>query len=206
MATPLDIEIIKAGSNKIYADIKKWLDAQKPIHLFDAYWADTRIPYPVNKEHGFWDAAFGKYSYVQTNEKSLLINLFRDRETIAREGHAVLLEWANNPHAPSKLMNFHDPMIVNPAYDLNKIMAQYSAITEKGVIKDWASFFVAKLEESDRTKGEDYTDTKMLMLWRQAFEMKRVRPKANWDKWLFVVDPTLDKLPIDWLIRAYNRI
>lgn len=206
MATPLDIEIIKAGSKKIYADIKKWLDAQKPMHLFDAYWADTRIPYPVNKEHGFWDAAFGKYSYVQTNEKSLLINLFRDRETIAREGHAVLLEWANNPHAPSKLMNFHDPMIVNPAYDLNKIMAQYSAITEKGVIKDWASFFVAKLEESDRTKGEDYTDTKMLMLWRQAFEMKRVRPKANWDKWLFVVDPTLDKLPIDWLIRAYNRI
>jgi len=205
IATPDDIELIRAASEQIYADVKLAL-TRNECALIDSYWAETRITYPANKQHKFWGKG---YSYALDRKDSMFIQLFNEREEIVRSAFAELNEWANNPHAPSKLMNMADPGYKRAAIEFNKIMALYHAATAKdtgGKVKNWAGEFVKILENSDRTKGEEYTDRKILRLWRHAFEMKRVKPKANWDKWIFVVDTTLDKLPIDWLIRAYKRL
>lgn len=205
MATPEDIKIIREASEQIYADVKDALK-KRQCGLMDSYWAETRITYPTNKAHGFWGR---NYSYVLDRKQSPFIQLFNEREEIVRAAFNQLTEWSNNPHAPSKLMNMVDPNYRNAAVEYNRLMERYAEVTSKeegGRAKDWAIHFVGLLEESDRKHGEDYTDLKILRLWRHAFEMKRVKPKANWDKWLFVVDGTTQKLPIDWLIRAYKRL
>jgi hypothetical protein len=120
-----------------------------------------------------------------------------------------LTEWANDPHAPSKLMSIIDPDQGAAAVEFNRLMEKYYNVVDPmngGKTNDWAREFVLLLEQSDAKHGEEYTDRKILRLWRHSFNMKRVKPKANWDKWLFVVDPMLDRLPIDWLIRAYRRL
>ena len=86
------------------------------------------------------------------------------------------------------------------------MMSRYYKVTEGGSTSDWAQVFVDMLKESDATKGEEYTDKKILRLWMHSFDLKRVKPKANHDKWLFVFNPDLDMLPMDWLIRAYKRL
>ena len=78
-------------------------------------------------------------------------------------------------------------------------------MTKDGTTKDWAKKLVDTLKKSDEEKGEAYTDRKMLRLFRQGFVAKTAKPMGNHDKWLFVVNPELDQLPIDWLIRAYER-
>ena len=205
MATPEDIQIIREASELIYSDIKEAL-VSKDCDLIDSYWAETRITYPTNKQHGFW----GKnYSYVMHRNDSPFIKLYREREQIVREMFDKLTKWANDPHAPSKLMNAVDPDQSSAAVEFNRLMDKYYSVIDPangGKTSHWAREFVSILEQSDAKHGEEYTDRKILRLWRHSFNMKRVKPKANWDKWLFVVDPTLSKLPIDWLIRAYRRL
>lgn len=205
MATPEDIAIIRQASEKIYSDVKSAL-TRRECGLIDSYWAETRITYPVNKEYGFWGR---NYSYVLKRDDSPFIKLYREREKIVREIFNQISDWANAPHAPSKLMAIVDPEQDNAAAEYNKLMNMYYVTTDKergGSTKAWASELVSILEWSDRTHGEEYTDRKILRLWRHSFHLKRVKPKANWDKWLFVVDASLTKLPIDWLIRAYKRV
>ena len=205
MATPEDIAIIRAATDEIYRNVKQAL-VRKECGLIDSYWAETRITYHANKEHGFW----GKnYSYVMNRKDSPFIQLYREREKIVREMFNKLTEWANDPHAPSKLMSIIDPDQGAAAIEFNRLMEKYYNVVDPmngGKTNDWAREFVLLLEQSDAKHGEEYTDRKILRLWRHSFNMKRVKPKANWDKWLFVVDPMLDKLPIDWLIRAYRRL
>jgi ribA/ribD-fused uncharacterized protein len=205
MATPDDILLIKEASEEIYINLKKALK-NRTCNMIDHYWATTRITGPANRDHGFWGRG---YSYVLKRKDSAMMSLFDEREKIAREMYVQLVEWANNPYAPSKLMSYVDPDQGKAAIEFNRLMALYYRATDKdtgGKVRHWANEFVQILENSDRTKGEEYTDRKILRMWRHSFEMKRVRPNSNWDRWLFVVDPTLSKLPIDWLVRAYKRL
>jgi RNA polymerase-interacting CarD/CdnL/TRCF family regulator len=91
------------------------------------------------------------------------------------------------------------------ATEFAQITQWFYAVTADGTTKDWAKKLVETLEKSDKEKGEAYTDRKMLRLFRQGFIAKTAKPMGNHDKWLFVVDPELNALPIDWLIRAYQR-
>ena len=205
MATPEDMRMIRNASEEIYSKVKDYLENNAPYAKIDAYWANTRIPAPVNKRHQFMFPY--EPGYAEENGKSLLLGyLFKEREQIVRSCYSELVEWANNPHAPAKLMTIVDPLQVSAATEYNAMMSRYYKITGDGSVYDWAQVFVDMLKESDRTKGEEYTDSKILRLWLHSFALKRVKPKANHDKWLFVVNPNLDVLPIDWLVRAYERL
>lgn len=200
MATPEDIDLIRTACQIIYADTKDWL-LESRQNRYDAYWADTRIPFPVQVQWGLTNPEF-----VLTNDQSPLIVLFRERERIVRANLARLMEWANNPHAPEKLMTMNDPDAIKSALEFNKMLKGYASVSGDGGSKAWAASFVELLKKSDSTHGEEFTDAKILRLWRHSFNMKRVYPRANWDRWLFVINPDLDELPMDWLVRAYKRI
>lgn len=203
MASPSDAQLIRKASENVYVKTIKWL-TENPGAKIDAYWAMTRIPGKVRRQY-----RFDTY-YAKKDESPLITELFNIREEIIRQHHAQLITWANAPHAPEKLtsMPLSNEERGNSATEFNKIMDQFYAVTNApgANTSTWAKFFVSKLKESDATKGEEYTDRKILRLWRHAFEMKRVRPRANWDKWLFVLDKDSDQLPIDWVVRAYKRL
>jgi len=205
MATNEDMKLIKQASEDIYVKVKNWLVDNQPTAKIDAYWASTRIPAPVNQKHKLIDPYTP--SYAETNVKSLLTGfLFKGREEIARAHYQNLLAWSNNPHKPSKLDNLNDPDMGKVVVEFNKLLSKYYQITDDGTTADWARYFVELLKKSDEVNGEDYTNRKILRLWRHCFELKRVKPMANHDKWLFVVNAQMDELPIDWLIRAYKSL
>lgn len=205
MATNEDMKLIKQASEDIYVKVKNWLVDNQPTAKIDAYWASTRIPAPVNQKHKLIDPYTP--SYAETNAKSLLTGfLFKGREEIARAHYQNLLAWSNTPHKPSKLDNLNDPDMGKVVVEFNKLLSKYYQITDDGTTADWARYFVELLKKSDEVNGEDYTNRKILRLWRHCFELKRVKPMANHDKWLFVVNAQMDELPIDWLIRAYKSL
>jgi hypothetical protein len=207
MITMEDAYEIREASKDIYENISQFLSVSHedpnadPIWI-DSYWSTTRIPKKINITGGF------QHFTLKNDESPLLVEFLHVREEMIRAKYSELLKWCNTPYMPSKLttVQFTKEEMDSSAEEFNKLLAQYNAITSTGTIASWAEFFVGKLIESDINKGEEYTDRKILRLWAHAFAMKRVKPQANWDKWLFVVNANLDQLPMDWVVRAYKRI
>lgn len=203
LGTPSDMGLISDSGDDFYRGIKSWMD--KTGGEIDQYWTKTkRIPTRVGLQFGYW----GKnYSFVADKEDSPLLQTMLVREAIVREAYKELLEWANAPHMPACIANMAMDTEERKlaATEFAQITEWFYAVTANGTTKDWAKKLVETLEKSDKEKGEAYTDRKILRLFRQGFIAKLAKPMGNHDKWLFVVNPELDQLPIDWLIRAYQR-
>ena len=203
LGTPADMKLITDSGDDFYRHIRTWLG--RTDGRIDQYWTRTkRVPMRVGLQFGFWGA---NYSFVADKEDSPLLQTMLVREAIVREAYRELLEWANAPHMPACIANMAMDTEERKlaATEFAQITEWFYAVTASGTTKDWAKKLVETLEKSDKEKGEAYTDRKILRLFRQGFIAKTARPMGNHDKWLFVVNPELDQLPIDWLIRAYQR-
>ena len=203
LGTPADMKLITDSGDDFYRHIRTWLG--RTDGRIDQYWTKTkRVPMRVGLQFGFWGA---NYSFVADKEDSPLLQTMLVREAIVREAYRELLEWANAPHMPACIANMAMDTEERKlaATEFAQITEWFYAVTASGTTKDWAKKLVETLEKSDKEKGEAYTDRKILRLFRQGFIAKTARPMGNHDKWLFVVNPELDQLPIDWLIRAYQR-
>ena len=203
LGTPADMKLITDSGDDFYRHIRTWLG--RTDGRIDQYWTKTkRVPMRVGLQFGFWGA---NYSFVADKEDSPLLQTMLVREAIVREAYRELLEWANAPHMPACIANMAMDTEERKlaATEFAQITEWFYAVTASGTTKDWAKKLVETLEKSDKEKGEAYTDRKILRLFRQGFIAKLAKPMGNHDKWLFVVNPELDQLPIDWLIRAYQR-
>ena len=203
LGTPADMKLITDSGDDFYRHIRTWLG--RTDGRIDQYWTKTkRVPMRVGLQFGFWGA---NYSFVADKEDSPLLQTMLVREAIVREAYRELLEWANAPHMPACIANMAMDTEERKlaATEFAQITEWFYAVTASGTTKDWAKKLVETLEKSDKEKGEAYTDRKILRLFRQGFIAKLAKPMGNHDKWLFVVNPELDRLPIDWLIRAYQR-
>jgi hypothetical protein len=203
LGTPADMKLITESGDDFYRHIRTWLG--RTDGRIDQYWTKTkRVPMRVGLQFGFWGA---NYSFVADKEDSPLLQTMLVREAIVREAYRELLEWANAPHMPACIANMAMDTEERKlaATEFAQITEWFYAVTASGTTKDWAKKLVETLEKSDKEKGEAYTDRKILRLFRQGFIAKLAKPMGNHDKWLFVVNPELDQLPIDWLIRAYQR-
>ena len=203
LGTPSDMKLITNSGKDFYRDIAAWMDTTGG--RIDQYWTRTkRIPNRVGIEFGFWGKNF---TYVAEKKDSPILQTMLTREAIVREAYKELLEWANKPLMPQCIanmeMDIHERKLA--ASEFAQITQWFYTVTADGTTKDWAKKLVDTLKKSDEEKGEAYTDRKILRLFRQGFIAKTAKPMGNHDKWLFVVNPELDQLPIDWLIRAYKR-
>ena len=203
LGTPSDMKLITNSGEDFYRDIAAWMDTTGG--RIDQYWTRTkRIPNRVGIKFGFWGKNF---TFVAEKKDSPILQTMLTREAIVREAYKELLEWANRPLMPQCIANMemdvHERKLA--ASEFAQITQWFYAVTADGTTKDWAKKLVDTLKKSDEEKGEAYTDRKILRLFRQGFIAKTAKPMGNHDKWLFVVNPELDQLPIDWLIRAYKR-
>ena len=203
LGTPSDMKLITNSGEDFYRDIAAWMDTTGG--RIDQYWTRTkRIPNRVGIKFGFWGKNF---TCVAEKKDSPILQTMLTREAIVREAYKELLEWANRPLMPQCIanmeMDIHERKLA--ATEFAQITQWFYTVTADGTTKDWAKKLVDTLKKSDEEKGEAYTDRKILRLFRQGFIAKTARPMGNHDKWLFVVNPELDQLPIDWLIRAYKR-
>lgn len=203
LGTPSDMKLITNSGKDFYRDIAVWMDTTGG--RIDQYWTRTkRIPNRVGIQFGFWGKNF---TFVAEKKDSPILQTMLTREAIVREAYKELLEWANRPLMPYCIANMemdvHEQKLARTEFA--QITQWFYAVTADGTTKDWAKKLVDTLKKSDEEKGEAYTDRKILRLFRQGFIAKTARPMGNHDKWLFVVNPELDQLPIDWLIRAYKR-
>lgn len=203
LGTPGDMKLISNSGDRFYREIKNWM--VRTGGRIDRYWVKSkRIPMRVGVEFKYW----GKnYTFVADKENSPILEMMQAREAIVRAAYKELLEWANTPHMPACVANMEMDADERKlaATEFAQITQWFYTVTANGTSRDWARKLVATLEKSDEEKGEAYTDRKMLRLFRQGFIAKTAKPMGNHDKWLFVVDPELNALPIDWLIRAYKR-
>ena len=203
LGTPGDMKLISSSGDRFYREIKGWM--VRTGGRIDRYWVKSkRIPMRVGVEFKYW----GKnYTFVADKENSPILEMMQAREAIVRAAYKELLEWANTPHMPACVANMEMDADERKlaATEFAQITQWFYTVTANGTSRDWARKLVATLEKSDEEKGEAYTDRKMLRLFRQGFIAKTAKPMGNHDKWLFVVDPELNALPIDWLIRAYKR-
>lgn len=203
LGTPGDMKLISSSGDRFYREIKDWM--VRTGGRIDRYWVKSkRIPMRVGVEFKYW----GKnYTFVADKENSPILEMMQAREAIVRAAYKELLEWANTPHMPACVANMEMDADERKlaATEFAQITQWFYTVTANGTSRDWARKLVATLEKSDEEKGEAYTDRKMLRLFRQGFIAKTAKPMGNHDKWLFVVDPELNALPIDWLIRAYKR-
>jgi len=201
LANDEDMALISASNDETLYKIKKWLIDNNA--LIDYYWSATRIQPGVAKKYGFYGKGF---TYVAPKNESMMMELMLTRETIVRRAYAELLDWANNDVTmPEAISN-----MTFTAEELKETPGQFNAIME--LMRDtspnklWAGKLVKMLEKSDELYGQEVTDRKVLRLYRQSIVAKKANPRANWDKWLFTVDPSMSKLPVDWFIRAYTRL
>jgi hypothetical protein len=203
LGTPGDMRLISSSGDRFYREIKDWM--VRTGGRIDRYWVKSkRVPMRVGVEFKYW----GKnYTFVADKENSPILEMMQAREAIVRAAYKELLEWANTPHMPACVANMEMDADERKlaATEFAQITQWFYTVTANGTSRDWARKLVATLEKSDGEKGEAYTDRKMLRLFRQGFIAKTAKPMGNHDKWLFVVDPELNALPIDWLIRAYKR-
>ena len=201
LADESDMELIHQSNDTYYRRIKAWLVANKG--MIDYYWADTRINVRVAQKYKLWEPNF---SHVAKKEDSMMMELMLTRETIVRRAFAELLEWANTqmvlPAAVASIEFTKEEAQKTPT-EFNSIIQLMNSTNPHSL---WAAKLVNMLKKSDELFGQEVTDRKVLRLYRQSFVAKKAVPKANWDKWLFAVDPKLDQLPIDWFIRAYTRL
>jgi hypothetical protein len=203
LGTPGDMKLISESGDEFYREIKRWMVSTGG--RIDQYWIKSkRVPMRVGIEFKYWGKNF---SFVADKENSPILEMMQVREAIVRAAYKELLEWANTPYMPACIANMamDNEERKLAATEFAQITQWFYAVTADGTTKDWAKKLVETLEKSDKEKGEAYTDRKMLRLFRQGFIAKTAKPMGNHDKWLFVVDPELNALPIDWLIRAYQR-
>lgn len=192
-----DMMLISESNEQYYEDISDWLyDNDGKI---DYYWAMTRMNEQTIRLYNYAD-------YISEREDSMMMELMLTRETIVRTAYAELLDWANNdlimPEAIANMVFSQEELKATPG-EFNTII---ELMRNTNPSKLWAGNLVKMLAKSDEMYGQEVTDRKVLRLYRQGFIAKKANPRANWDKWLFVVDPSINQLPIDWFIRAYTRL
>jgi hypothetical protein len=196
-----DMSLIAEANDWYYRQIKRWLTSCSG--KIDYYWSATRINPNTARKYGFYSKTF---THVAPKEESMMMELMLTRETIVRKAFAVLLDWANTQAAaPEVIVNMEltkEELKATPG-EFNVIIQLMNATSPSN---RWASKLVNMLRKSDELYGQEVTDRKVLRLYRQSFVAKKANPRANWDKWLFAVDPKVNQLPIDWFIRAYTRL
>lgn len=192
-----DMSLIQMFNNSYYRAMKNWLVRNNG--QIDYYWANTRIHRKTMAKYEF-------NLHIADKSESMMMELMLTREKIVRMAFGDLLNWANNemvvPAAVDAMELTQDEISKTPG-EFNVIIELMNATKPANL---WAAKLVKMLQKSDELYGQEVTDRKVLRLYRQSFVAKRAVPKANWDKWLFAVDPKLDVLPIDWFIRAYTRL
>lgn len=184
-ATPEDIRLILQSVKDTFEIISCETNGE-----IDAFWYKTRLFDKLAEEHGL---------YPGKTEDSSWIKLHRDREASVKEALSHMMKWLNeNVIMPDVIENieFTAAETSSMQQELNKIKRLKSSS------KNWAVDFVNILERSDANAGIEYTNRKMLLLVRAAFNAKEKFPGSNHDQWLYSFSAKSSKQPVDWFIRA----
>jgi hypothetical protein len=65
-----------------------------------------------------------------------------------------------------------------------------------------AANIMARVVAFEQANGEEATNMHILRMARASYLIKKNKPGANWDKWLYTVTPNSDTLMTDYLFRA----
>lgn len=188
LGTADDIKYICEWSERVFDDIRNH------SITMDAFWWKTRLPYHLKKQLFLLPGEEGDSSWVKFHERrEKIVNDYLGEMTKFLNGRITkpealgAIKWTTEEVASAK-QALDD---LNSSYKSNPSM--------------WATRFVDMLITSDKEKGEQYTDRKILLMANQAFVRKA---ETNWnsDQWLYPIDHKLEKLPYEWFVRAMTRI
>lgn len=184
-----------AGSQDIEL-IQKWVDlywgriAESKV---DYFWYHTRVPKAVFEKYGI---------RVGSKEDSSWLALHKEREERVRDAIEVMKGWLNtNVLMPEVLSS-----IEWSSQELTQMDEHLAKIQRKKRLStSWTEDFVEILRKSDKDKGEEHTDRRMLLLAYASLVAKQQNPRSNHDQWLYNLS-SAEVQPVDWFIRALKRV
>jgi hypothetical protein len=192
LGTSADVTVIDTWAASVFADLGnqfKW--------EMDAFWYHTRLPGIYRSENdGPWTCG--------SLEDSWWIDTHKEREAIVSDYLDAMEKWLNSQIAMPEAMS----AIVFTEEETNAIGEQFDWIVGSWQEdrSTWPARFVEFLTNLDNEKGEMYTDRIIILLAHQAFVRKAGYSKWVYDQWLYGIDPSLGKLPYEWLCRAMTRV
>lgn len=172
----------------------------------DRYWADTRMT--NTKVY----SALGYLDHVADNDNSPIYQMMLAREQIIRTAYAEMESWS---YTAMKMPKIIEDMEMTPKemiyYDneVVKLQTAYARCRDNNGKQSptiWASRLANKLKEMDATEGIEATNRYILMTYKASVLRKMRITRLNHDIWLFCVNPAINRLPIDWFLRAYKDL
>lgn len=176
--------------------IQKWVDlywGRISESKVDYFWYHTRVP----------KAVFEQYSIrVGSKEDSSWLALHKEREERVRDAIGVMKGWLNTNVVMPKVLSsieWSSQELAQMDEHLAKIQRKKRSSTS------WTEDFVEILKKSDKDKGEEHTDRRMLFLAYASLVAKQQNPRSNHDQWLYNLS-SAEVQPVDWFIRALKGV
>jgi hypothetical protein len=187
-AGPEDVVMIQDWIDSTFAQLASKLD-----HTLDAFWYVSRLPKAL-KDAGWQSGSI---------EDSTWVNLHRKRELVVRTAIREMTNWLNSQVImPDVLRNISfTPEEINA---MPMELAQLNQ-TRRGST-GWVTQFAELLTKADETKGEEYTDRKIVRLAFWSIKAKEMEPRSNHDQWLYSFTAVDEPQPYEWLVRALTRV
>lgn len=187
-AGPADVVMIQDWINSTFRQLGEKLD-----YTLDAFWYASRLPKAL-KDAGWKSGAQDQSSWV---------SLHRQREVAVTAALKEMTNWLNSQVImPDVLRN-----ISFTEQELRDMPMELASLKQRRAgSSGWVAEFSAMLTAADETKGEEYTDRKIVRLAYWSIMAKQHEPRSNHDQWLYSFTAMDEPQPYEWLVRALQRI
>ena len=186
-AGPADVVLIQRWIDSTFAELGRKLGGR-----LDAFWYTSRLPKAL-KDAG-WES--------EDIKDSSWVDLHLRREVVVRTALQEMTDWVNSQVVMPEVLE----SLCFSAEELKGMPSEMGAVkaTRRESVT-WVQDFTQILATADETKGEEYTDRKILRLAYWAIKAKKMDPRNNHDQWLYSFTAVDEPQPYEWLVRALSR-
>lgn len=187
-AGPADVVLIQDWINATFSELGEKLD-----FTLDAFWYVSRLPKAL-KDAGWKSGAQDESSWV---------SLHRQREVVVTAALKEMTNWLNSQVImPDVLRN-----IRFTEQELRDMPMELASLKQRRrTSSGWVTEFADMLKVADETRGEEYTDRKIVRLAYWSIMAKQHEPRSNHDQWLYSFSAKDEAQPYEWLVRAITRV
>lgn len=186
-AGPADVVLIQEWIDSTFDQLGEKLD-----FTLDAFWYESRLPRVLKA---------GWHPGIQ--DDSTWVSLHKQREVLVTAALKEMTNWLNSQVImPDVLRNirFTEQELRDAPDEL------YSLSQKRRTSTGWVTQFSSMLQKADETRGEEYTDRKIVRLAYWSIKAKEMEPRSNHDQWLYSFTAVDEPQPYEWLVRALTRI
>ena len=195
-------------------DLKLLADwsSQEVYHILtgapmDAYWWYSRNMYSTARA-----LKVKNYTKHLDPAKSPIVkDLMVPREDMVNETFAEVFEFLKTKVLPieeiegvfeSSKQELHFREMVDKVMKTFFIPRGTNKAGRTAILDEAAANIMARVVAFEEANGEEATNMHILRMARASWLIKKNKPGANWDKWLYTVTPNSDTLMTDYLFRA----